>query len=101
MHKYILHTVGGESYVWEKFHEFREFSHSHETFLPVHTEINSALLESQKFSTGMQSSTIRETFPACNFLHLQYTSIHMCTHTHTHTHTHARTRTHTHTHTHT
>ena len=29
-------TVGGESYVCEKFHEFREFSLSRETFPPVH-----------------------------------------------------------------
>ena len=29
-------TVGGENYAWEKFHEFREFSHSRETFPIVH-----------------------------------------------------------------
>ena len=29
----LANTVGGESYVWEKFHEF---SQSHKAFSPVH-----------------------------------------------------------------
>ena len=29
-------TVDGESYAWEKVREFHEFSHSRETFPPIH-----------------------------------------------------------------
>ena len=65
-------TVDGESYAWEKVRKFREFSHSHKTFrryILNSTGINSALLESRNFSTGMQSRVLfvklfsRVTFP--------------------------------------
>ena len=32
----VINTIDGESYTWEKVREFREFSHSRETFPPIH-----------------------------------------------------------------
>ena len=66
----IPNTVNGESYAWEKFHEFCEFSHSRKTFPPVHFKFhwNQQCIVGIDFYTGMQSRVLfAKLFPRVTF----------------------------------